>query len=191
MNGNPEIAKKLYASFCKGVAPSLELTDEINEAVRFFFINRCSFSGISEAGGFSPRSSTHRFTKSAIERLFALPPLLSGVTVTNNDIFDIWDKFPANSYVYFDPPYGNASKLYGKNGELHSFDHARFARLLTESRDKFHFLVTYNAEMVEIFPSYKQFTVVPWNQQYAMNSFNSPSARVGKEVLIFNYASIA
>ena len=41
----------------------------INQAMMYFIINRCSFSGATLSGGFSMESSKKRFTKSCINKI--------------------------------------------------------------------------------------------------------------------------
>ncbi|MHC5824356.1 MAG: DNA adenine methylase, partial [Nostoc sp.] len=59
---------------------------DLERAVRFFVLNRITFSGTIESGGFSQEAFHKRFTDSSIERLEKLENLLSeNVKITNLD----------------------------------------------------------------------------------------------------------
>jgi len=82
------------------------MTEEIilNQAVLFFIINRCSFSGATLSGGFSLQASKKRFTKSSIERINKLD--LSNFTISNCDFEDFINKNKDQKILIFlDPPY--------------------------------------------------------------------------------------
>ena len=95
-------------------------SDSFRTAFLFFFFNRVTFSGTTRAGGFSSAASISRFTASSIERLANLPDALNKVQITNSD-FETVVKAPGNDvFIFLDPPYYTAQRLYGKGGSLHS-----------------------------------------------------------------------
>lgn len=156
-------------------------TAEIDRAVKFFILNRMSFSGCTEAGGFSQSAAMTRFTFSSIERLgkLVLPRQLK---VQQADVFAVLESRTGfhSSFFFLDPPYFTAKRLYGNNGELHSFDHERLAEVLKQLPYKF--MLTYD-DCPEIRRLYADFNVVPFELQYGM------SRRKGSEVLIVNYST--
>lgn len=156
-------------------------------AQRFFYINRCSFSGTTEAGGFSASAAMDRFTLSAVNRLRAMPDALAGVTITNDDYYDLLSRDRQYSrFFFFDPPYLTASKLYGKNGELHTFDHEKFAHNLRYSCGG-NFLITYD-DCPEIRKLFSWATIVPYDLQYGMdNCGKDKKSKKGSEIFIRNY----
>lgn len=94
-------------------------------AATFFVLNRASVSGSTLSGG---TSEGDRFTPSAINRLrgFACPNL----TVDQARFEDSLAAHP-DDFVYADPPYVTAAKLYGDRGDTHKgFDHEGLAALL-------------------------------------------------------------
>ncbi|MGI9035822.1 MAG: DNA adenine methylase, partial [Pyrinomonadaceae bacterium] len=100
--------------------------NKVEMAAAFFIFNRITFSGTTEAGGFSEQAFQKRFTNSSIERLIAMPEVLDNVKITALDYEDVINTGGANVFLFLDPPYFSAvnSALYGKNGNLHkSFDH--------------------------------------------------------------------
>jgi DNA adenine methylase len=167
---------------------SIEPVDKYHRALLFFFYNRVTFSGTTKAGGFSKAASTLRFTDSSIDRLKAMPAALRGTTITNEDFEHVIRKPGKDVFLFIDPPYFTASKLYGKDGSLHDFPHKRLASILKSSGHKF--LLTYD-DCDEIFDLYASWANVrsnikPW--MYGMNNCGADNkCKVGAELFISNY----
>lgn len=161
--------------------------DEIKIAAAFFVFNRITFSGTTEAGGFSKQAFDSRFTDSSIERLENMPQLLRGVRITNLDYEAVVNAAGENVFVFLDPPYFSAtsSALYGKNGTLHkSFDHERFAETLRNCSHRW--LVTYDdSPYVRALFSFANIT--GWNLMYGMRNVTAGSNQKGNELFIANY----
>lgn len=107
-----------------------ESLSELERAVRFFVLNRITFSGVVESGGYSRLAFLGRFTESSIRRVARLGKLLEGVRITCLDYRELLHDGEKEVFIFLDPPYFKAtkSKLYGKNGILHlNFDHSEFA----------------------------------------------------------------
>lgn len=161
--------------------------DEFERAVRFFALNRITFSGTVDSGGYSEQAFQGRFTTSAIERIRQLQPLLRGVHITHGDYEPVVREEGAGVFVFLDPPYYSAteSRLYGKRGELHlNFDHRRLAQVLREVAHCW--LLTYD-DSPFIRDLYANYTQVRWSLQYGMNNYKQPTARPGRELFIANY----
>lgn len=159
--------------------------DPYRTALLFFFFNRVTFSGTTRAGGFSSAASMSRFTASSIERLRDLPVALKGTEITCQDFEEVIAKPGADVFIFLDPPYFTATKLYGKNGSLHSFDHERLAVALKTSGHKF--LMTYD-DCEEIRELYSWATIKEWKLQYGMNNCNvQNTSKIGSELFIANY----
>ncbi len=162
-----------------------EPEDPYRIAFLFFFFNRVTFSGTTRAGGFSSSASINRFTASSIERLRNLPEALSGTRITELDFEDVIAKPGKDVFLFLDPPYFTATKLYGRNGSLHEFDHERLAKALRKHKHRF--LITYD-DCDEIRALYKGFKIEPWSLQYGMNNCNAENlSKVGSEIFIYNY----
>lgn len=140
----------------------------IEEGARFFAINRMSFSGTAESGGFSKASCDGRFTESSIHRVSNLSNL-KNVKITNLDYSKLLSKEGENVFIYLDPPYYSAekSKLYGKNGNLHSgFDHKLLRDRLYEC--KHDWIMTYdNSEYIR--ELYNEFYILEFSLNYSMS----------------------
>lgn len=159
--------------------------DRYRQAFLFFFFNRVTFSGTTRAGGFSRAASLRRFTASSIERLARLPQALAGTQITNVDVEKVIRKAGKDVFIFLDPPYYTASKLYGQGGSLHAFDHEGLASCLKSSPHKF--LITYD-DCHEIRQLYSWAEIKPWSLQYGMNNCNlRRQSKVGAELFIYNY----
>jgi DNA adenine methylase len=164
------------------------LHSEQDRAVRFFIMNRITFSGVMDAGGYSQQAFEKRFTLSSIERLKDISTLLSqDVEITNTDYEELLQGSEENVFIFLDPPYYSAteSRLYGVRGELHtSFDHARFAENMRNCRHRW--LITYD-DSPKIRELFRFANLTEWELQYGMNNFMQGKADKGKELFIKNY----
>ncbi|WP_375512655.1 DNA adenine methylase [uncultured Nostoc sp.] len=161
---------------------------DLERAVRFFVLNRITFSGTVESGGFSEQAFYKRFTDSSIERLEKLENILSkNVQITNLDYSHLLKSEGKDVFLFLDPPYFSAtkSKLYGKDGDLHtSFEHQRFANLLQQCHHRW--LITYD-DSLHIRENFQWANISEWELQYGMNNYKQSGAAKGKELFITNY----
>lgn len=119
--------------------------NQTETAAAFFVFNRITFSGTTEAGGFSAQAFEKRFTDSSIERLKVMPEILRNVKISSGDYEKLVVAPGSGVFLFLDPPYFSAtnSALYGKNGNLHkTFDHERFAEILKKCPHRW--LLTYD-----------------------------------------------
>jgi DNA adenine methylase len=164
-----------------------EMLSEFERAVRFFVLNRITFSGIVDSGGYSQAAYEKRFTDSSIARVELISPYLSGVKITCRDYTDALFPDGEDVFIFLDPPYWKAteSKLYGTRGTLHtSFDHVQFAENVKKCPHKW--LITYDDSPVirELFDFAE---IQEWTLQYGMNNYRKESAAKGQELFIKNY----
>ena len=160
---------------------------EFQRAVRFFVLNRITFSGTVDSGGYSQSAYEKRFTDSSIERVKSISPYLSGTKITNGDYTEILFQEGDNVFIFLDPPYWKAteSKLYGVRGTLHTtFDHAQFAENMRKCQHKW--LITYDDSPV-IRNLFAFAEIQEWTLQYGMNNYRKTSAAKGNELFIKNY----
>lgn len=159
----------------------------LERAVRFFVLNRISFSGTIESGGYSEASFLGRFTNSSIDRLAALDQCLLNTQITNLDYGHLLEKQGKDVFIFLDPPYlsNRDSKLYGKKGNLHTFfDHQRFAELMRDCPHKW--LITYD-DCEEVRDNFAFAFIYEWTLQYGMNNYKQEKAKKGDELFITNY----
>ena len=166
----------------------IEELSEFERAVRFFVLNRITFSGTVESGGFSQEAFYKRFTDSSIERLGKLGEVLQGVKITNLDYSEVLAAEGKDVFIFLDPPYfiATRSKLYGKGGDLHtSFDHQRFAASVKQCPHQW--LITYDDSPI-IRQNFTLAKIYEWEMQYGMNNYKQSVAAKGKELFLTNYA---
>ena len=162
-------------------------TNEFDRAVRFFILNRITFSGLADSGGYSQQAFEKRFTISSINRITKIKPILKNVIITNEDYEKVVLEKGKDVFIFLDPPYWKATKkrLYGKSGDLHlSFDHERFAEVMRECPHKW--LITYD-DSDTIRKLFNFANITEWELQYGMNNYMQSSAKKGKELFISNY----
>ena len=161
--------------------------NEFDRAVRFFVLNRITFSGLADSGGYSEQAFKRRFTQSSIVRIRLIEPVLKDVIITNDDYENHIKDGGNKVFIFLDPPYWKATKkrLYGKDGDLHlSFDHERFAKIIKQCKHKW--LITYDdCEVVRNL--FKFAYIYEWELQYGMNNYKQTHAKKGKELFISNY----
>ncbi|MDG2990458.1 DNA adenine methylase [Candidatus Synechococcus calcipolaris G9] len=165
---------------------NLDLT-EFDRAVRFFILNRITFSGTVDSGGYSQQAFERRFTLSSIHRLHKLADQLSATCITNQDYETLLFEPGEQVFIFLDPPYLSAtkSKLYGRKGDLHtSFDHEKFAKNMYQCPHKW--LITYD-DSPEIRDLFHFATISEWTLQYGMNNYKQDGAAAGRELFIKNY----
>jgi DNA adenine methylase len=171
--------------------PDVIRTD-FERAVRFFVMNRITFSGTIDSGGYSAHAFAERFTDSSIARLIGLGAHLRDVRITHGDyaalvLAPAHDPAAAPPLIFLDPPYLSVthSKLYGKSGALHTgFDHARFADVMRQCPHRW--LITYD-DSPTVRALFSFANIIEWQLQYGMNNYKRTTAPKGKELFIRNY----
>ncbi|ADI62946.1 DNA adenine methylase [Trichormus azollae] len=158
-----------------------------DRAVRFFVLNRITFSGTVESGGFSLGAFHKRFTNSSIELLEKSEHILTAdVKITNLDYSQLLHGDEKNVFIFLDPPYVKAEKpkLHGKRGDLHTvFDHIRLAKSLEKCPHKW--LLTYE-DALQNHEDFTWTTITEWELQYGMNNYKQTKADLSKELFISN-----
>jgi DNA adenine methylase len=185
-NNNAQLHKKLYEkinTISKDTFIELRnnivtqqpnlVENSLQQAIDYFIINRCSFSGATLSGGFSQEASKKRFTKTSIDKIKNLD--LSKFSIHNKDFTDfINDNIPNKSLIFLDPPYylENGSKLYGNNGDMHEhFDHKKLYECISQHK---HWIMTYN-NCDYIKRLYKDYKILEIDWAYGMNKSKKSS----------------
>lgn len=177
--------KKLFIKY-KG---KWENYSNFDRAVRFFILNRITFSGTIDSGGYSQESFEKRFTDSSIMRLGNIQPILNNTRITNLDYEEVVQEKGENIFLFLDPPYYSQKSLnlYGKNGDLHrNFDHNRFAEIMMDCSHKW--LITYD-DCEETRYLFRFANIIPWTSSYRMRNIEEKLARKGEELIITNYST--
>ncbi len=154
-------------------------------ALRFYILNRITYSGTVDSGGYSPESFEKRFTYSRIESLQPLANLLKNVKITNESYERLLFEKGKDVFIFLDPPYWKPRKspLYGRNGDLNKFfDHKQFAENVKKCKHKW--LITCDdSDLIRSLFSFAY--TYPWEMLY--NGLNKKKAVKGKELFITNY----
>jgi DNA adenine methylase len=160
-----------------------QINDPWERAAATYVLNRTSFSGTMESGGFSPlekNGRNGRFNENNVEflRNFRVP---DGMLSVERLSFEESILRHPESFIYGDPPYLVDSKLYGRRGDLHDIDHILLLELLG-SRDNW--MLSYN-DCAEVRKLYRGFHIVDdrdgLSWQYGMSK-----SKKSKELLILS-----
>jgi len=165
------ISKEQFKSYRNTI---IELNNNIlQQAIQYFIINRCSFSGSTLSGGFSNEASKKRYTPSSINKIELLD--FTNIEIYNYDFKDFINNFINDkSLIFLDPPYylEKKSKLYGNNGDMHeSFNHQLLFDLLNIKKK---WIITYN-DCNYIRNMYKDYIIIDVNWSYGMNKSKTSS----------------
>ncbi|MFQ3597195.1 MAG: DNA adenine methylase, partial [Chloroherpetonaceae bacterium] len=191
-----EVVKKIYEwrqafedgkTLHKFLTNNLSKFNDLETAAAFFIINRMTFSGTSESGGYSEQAFRGRFTESSIQRLKPFANVIKGTLISNSDFEQVVAQEGKNVFIFLDPPYYSATKsaLYGKNGNLHKrFDHVRFAETMKQCSHRW--LITYD-DSPYIRKLFSFANVCSWDLMYGMRNVTDNSNQKGKELFISNY----
>jgi DNA adenine methylase len=148
----------------------IENSNDFWKGVYLYVLNKCSYSGLTENGTFSPQASIQNFSVTGIRKLRAVSELLQGVKITNLDYANLLVGSSDDTFIFSDPPYKLPSKqsnaLYGKNGELHkTFDHARMYHYTATNLGDH--MITYN-NTEELTNLYRDYNLTEWSLKYGM-----------------------
>ena len=179
-----DIGRELYNFIYSRRTSNISMLDN---AIYFFILNRITFSGLVDSGGYSERAFLERFTNKSIEKLKEVYFVIKDFEFYSNDFPELIQMNGDKVFIFLDPPYYSTSnsKLYGKCGDLHkNFNHNKLYDLLSNTNHKF--MLTYgNNDYIK--KIYRKFNIIEWNLQYGMNNYKQNKAAIGKELLICNY----
>ena len=186
VNNTPDKAKILFGD------AKISINDlhqnNLERAVAFYIVNKCSFSGLTESSSFSPQASNSNFSLRGIEKLPEYSKLIENWNITNNS-YDYLMDGNKDAFLYLDPPYDIKDNLYGNKGSMHKgFDHDKFASDCNScNMDQ---LISYNSDQLVR----TRFFGGKWNAAefdltYTMRSVGEymRDQKERKELLLFNY----
>ena len=125
---NPESAKGLFKE-SKEIINDNTKTD-LERAVAFYIVNKCSFSGLTESSSFSKQASDSNFSFRGIEKLIGFQEIISHWHI-NSYSYEYCFRTDMHDglFMYLDPPYDIKDNLYGRKGAMHKgFDHDKFVK---------------------------------------------------------------
>ena len=184
---NPESAKELF------LASKEKINDQdlsnLDRAVAFYVVNKCSFSGLTESSSFSPQASNANFNMRGIEKLPEYSKIIEHWRITNYS-YDYLLDGDTTAFVYLDPPYDIKDNLYGNKGSMHKrFDHDKFAADC-DFRYPMHQLISYNSDQL-VKDRFKNWNAAEFDLTYTMRSVGEymRDQKERKELLLFNYGT--
>jgi site-specific DNA-adenine methylase len=158
----------------------------LDRAVAFYVVNKCSFSGLTESSSFSQQASISNFSVRGIEKLPEYSKLIANWRITNYS-YDYILNQNGNAFMYLDPPYDIKDNLYGNKGSMHKgFDHDKFAADCDAcSMDQ---LISYNSDQL-VKDRFKNWNAAEFDLTYTMRSVGEymREQKQRKELLLFNY----
>ena len=183
---NPDTAKELFEE-CKFKVADKN-TDNLNRAIAFYIINKCSFSGLSEASSFSKQASDSNFSMRGIERLPEYSEIIRNWRITNVSYEFLLGG--QDTFIYLDPPYEIGSNLYGNKGGMHKyFHHTRFSQACSSSKHTM--LVSYNSSNLNK-RRFSEWNAAEYDHTYTMRSTGDyiKEQKKRKELVLTNYENI-
>tara|TARA_Y100001978_G_C23636709_1_gene406221 strand:+ start:115 stop:996 length:882 start_codon:yes stop_codon:yes gene_type:complete len=177
-------AKELFNQYKE----EIDKYTNLEKAVAFFIINKCSYSGLTENSTFSPTASNSNFSLVGADKLKEFSKLIKNWKITNINYSEVMGADGSDdTFVFLDPPYDIKDFLYGKNREMHkSFDHNLFAENVYKCKHKF--MITYNVN-IRLMQLYAQYELNFWNLRYSMvhRGDKGTEDNVKQELLVTNY----
>ena len=155
-------------------------------AAAFYVVNKCSFSGLTEASSFSPQASDNNFSMRGIDKLPGYSEIIKNWKITNLSYEEMLTD-DREVFTYLDPPYDIKDNLYGRKGSMHKrFDHDKFAA----DCDMFvgPQLISYNSDQL-VRDRFEGWNASEFDLTYTMRSVGEymREQQKRKELLLFNY----
>jgi len=169
------------------IAESIDEQTGVDQAVSFFIMNKCSYSGLTQNSSFSVTASRANFSLVGAEKLKKFSNLIQNWKITNIDYSNLLGGEDDDTFIFLDPPYDIKDFLYGKDREMHkSFDHERFAEEVYKIKNKFMITYNVNERLLEL---YKNYECSEFDLRYSMVHRGDKGTKdnVKKELLVTNY----
>ena len=181
---NQDSARCLFQSMKEVIND--EEKSNLDRAIAFYIVNKCSFSGLTESSSFSPQASDSNFSMRGIEKLTGYQELIVDWKITNKSYEELFSD-SKEVFTYLDPPYEIKSNLYGRKGNMHdAFSHDNFAAECDRYAGKQ--LISYNSSAL-IKERFKDWIASEFAHTYTMRSvgtYNTDQAS-RKELVLYNY----
>ena len=185
-NCNQDSARCLFAEM-KDVINDKSKTD-LERAVAFYVVNKCSFSGLTESSSFSAQASDSNFSMRGIEKLLGYQEIVSNWNINQYSYeYLLRENIHDGIFMYLDPPYEIKIPIYGKRGDMHKyFDHDKFAEDCNKS--EIDMMISYNSSQI-IRDRFKDWNVAEYDLTYSMRTTGDymREQKSRKELLLFNY----
>ena len=183
---NQDSARCLFAEMKDAINDKTKT--DLERAVAFYVVNKCSFSGLTESSSFSAQASDSNFSMRGIEKLTGYQEIIQDWKITNLSYEDLLTDWK-DTFIYLDPPYDIKDNLYGKSGEMHKkFDHDKFAKDCDDHTADM--MISYNSSQL-IKNRFKNWNAVEFDLTYTMRSVGDymSDQQTRKELLLLNYGT--
>ena len=183
-NNTPDKARVLFND--AKIAVNDNHQTNLERAIAFYIVNKCSFSGLTESSSFSQQASVSNFSMRGIEKLPAYSALISNWRITNYS-YDYLMSNDDGVFMYLDPPYDIKDNLYGNKGSMHKgFDHDKFAADCDAC--SLPQLISYNSDQL-VKDRFQNWNAAEFDLTYTMRSVGEymREQKQRKELLLFNY----
>ena len=184
---NQDSARCLFAEMKDAINDKTKT--DLERAVAFYIVNKCSFSGLTESSSFSAQASDSNFSMRGIEKLPEYQEIISHWHINQYSYeYCFRENVHDGLFMYLDPPYDIKDNLYGKKGAMHkSFDHDKFASDCDE-HNHIEMLISYNSDQL-VKDRFKDWKASEFNLTYTMRSVGEymRDQQGRKELLLFNY----
>jgi site-specific DNA-adenine methylase len=182
----PDKARELFLK--SKVCINEPILSNLDRAVSFYVVNKCSFSGLTESSSFSEQASNSNFSMRGIEKLPEYSKVIGHWRITNYS-YDYLLDGDTSAFMYLDPPYDIKDNLYGNKGSMHKgFDHDKFAADCDScGMDQ---LISYNSDQL-VKDRFKNWNTGEFDLTYTMRSVGEymREQKERKELLLFNYGT--
>jgi DNA adenine methylase len=191
------VTRERYAYYRNEFKPE----DDIGKAVRWYYLNRTSFSGIMNPPncfwGYDDQKSMR--PENWARNIIRASDKLQGVKLTQLDFEEVIDDIEDEAFLFIDPPYYSADqdKFYACSFSVE--DHTRLSEALSRNASRLNFLLTYdNTEEVKVLYDWvadkhaKQWIYTLNRTDYSKSKDGEEVVRgeryEGKEIFIVNQA---
>ena len=178
-----KVNRETYDYFFK-----LKPTSLIDKAIRFYFLNRCSFSGITRWNAFIGDSRWN--IERNQESIRNLGEKLKTCKITSLDFKKVIIEESSNDvFLFLDPPYAESRQVAAYNKTFTTEDHERLVTLLKDT--KFKFLLTYdNCDYIrDLYKEFNQYDRT-WTYSVANSKVHHNPREAGNELFITNFDPI-
>ncbi len=183
---NQDSARCLFAEMKDAINDKTKT--DLERAVAFYIVNKCSFSGLTESSSFSAQASDSNFSMRGIEKLPEYQEIISHWHINQYSYeYCFRENVHDGLFMYLDPPYDIKDNLYGNKGSMHKgFDHDQFA--FDCAAHDIPMLISYNSDQL-VKDRFKDWNVAEFDLTYTMRSVGEymREQKSRKELLLFNY----
>lgn len=160
-------------------------TNDFDKALRYYFLNRCSFSGITRWNAFI--GDVRYNVKNNVSRFDEVGEMLKRVRLTTKDFQEVIEAPSSKGvFLFIDPPYAESRQVAAYNVVFQREDHLRLAAALKKTKHRF--LLTYDdCEFVRELYQWAHLYDRTWTYTVANARVHHNPRESGNELFISNF----